>query len=237
MNQPPFQPRVSLRRAFASLRDIRLLLACILAIALFAKPQHLKSVATTSARAPGIAQPIRYQSDYFFGGRRLHGMGTSPILGPASPRSWTSFLPFAALPQAAIASCLATVPGAAKAPRIPRDIADDLPGLYGAPWVAPINSHLIAILHVTVARQAAWQPPEPVLQIYRQGAATPEFSKSVPVSVTRGKSALLYRIFPGGPITCIDLVIPNGAGAGTAHVYYPFRGHLWDAEGIFTVQR
>jgi hypothetical protein len=59
----------------------------------------------------------------------------------------------------------------------------------------------------------------------------------VPVSVSRGSQALLYRMFVDGPIRCIDLVIPNGAGAGTAYVYYPFHGRLFEAEGRFAVQR
>jgi hypothetical protein len=121
--------------------------------------------------------------------------------------------------------------------KAPNDVAADLPGLYGAPWIGSINGNLIAALNVTVPRNRASQLAAPVLQIYRHGAAEPDFSQPVPVSVTRGGNALLYRLFINGPIRCIDLVIPNGAGAGTAYLYYPFRGRLFEADGVFTVQR
>ena len=45
------------------------------------------------------------------------------------------------------------------------------------------------------------------------------------------------NVLINGPIACIDLVVPNGAGTGSAHVYYPFRGRMRDAVGVFTVQR
>jgi hypothetical protein len=122
---------------------------------------------------------------------------------------------------------------------VPRDIAADLPGLYGAPWIGYFPGHLVAALHVTVPRDSSWQPAGPTLQIYRHGSATPEFSQPVPVRILRGGNALLYRMYIHGPIDCIDLVIPNGAGAGAgmAHLYYPYQGRMFEAQGLFTLQR
>jgi hypothetical protein len=128
-------------------------------------------------------------------------------------------------------------PPAKTAPASLERISADLPGLYGAPWVANVNGDLIAALHVTVPRNPNASPLGPTLQIYRPGENQPAFSQIVAVSVTRGSKALLYRMFVNGPISCIDLTIPNGAGAGTAYLYYPFRGRMLEAEAIFTVQR
>lgn len=216
--------------------EARLVLACVLAILLFGRPKPETQVADDS-RSGGLNLHVPYRTDYYFGGRQVRGTGATVTLGAAAGLGgWASFLPFSAARPAQARSCLVTAPPATPAGKPPRDIADDLPGLYGAPWVASVNGYLIAALHVTVPRHGGSPPPQPVLQIYRQGGP-PAFSQPVPVSVTRGNSALLYRMFVGGPITCIDLVIPNGAGAGTAHVYYPFRGRLYDAAGVFTVQR
>jgi hypothetical protein len=211
-------------------------LACVLAIVIFGRPQHPAPVPLASIGHAWFNQPAADSSHYYFGGRYVRGSGIPLQLG-AKTSTWASFLLFAAAPQVLAPSCLVTAPPAAAETKPPKDIADDLPGLYGAPWVASVNGNLIAALHVTVPRHPRWPPASPVLQIYRNGATQPAFSQAVPVSVTRGSNALLYRMFVNGPVACIDLVIPNGAGAGTAHIYYPFRGRMLDAVGVFTVQR
>jgi hypothetical protein len=214
-------------------REARIGLICLLLIALTVRPHH------TPFAPEGVApQTDLYRADFYFGGHRVRGTGTPVVLGANAPAGiWARFSPFATAPPAQLPSCLATKPPAAPGKIVSTEIADDLPGLYGAPWVAAVNGNLIAALHVTVPRRAASQPASPVLQIYRKGATQPAFSQTVPVSATRGSNALLYRMFVNGPIACIDLVIPNGAGAGSAHVYYPFRGRMRDAVGVFTVQR
>ena len=58
-----------------------------------------------------------------------------------------------------------------------------------------------------------------------------------PWTFITGNVNLLYRMFINGPITCIDLTIPNGTSTGNAHLYYPFRGQMFEAEGVFTVER
>jgi len=212
----------------------RVFVACVL-LAAFLGRHHQLSLFPTAAVEAGPSEPIPYTTHYYFGGQPLRGAGTPLQLGAGSTGFWSSFLPSAA-PPAGQVSCLAAPPPAL-VNRSPKNIAADLPGLYGAPWVASVNGGLIAALNVVVPRNPSWQPAGPVLQIYRHGARQPEFSQTVPVSVTRGSSALLYRMFINGPIRCIDLVIPNGAGAGTAYLYYPFRGRLFEAEGHFAIQR
>jgi len=214
--------------------ELRLALAGVLLVALIARPNN----ETLGPQPAVVGQKVATRSHGYFGGRPVREGGTPIQLGPAAAAGiWARFSPFAAAPPAQAPSCLATAPPVARGVAATTLIADDVPGLYGAPWVASVHGYLVAALHVTVPRNPARPPVEPVLQIYRRGTATPAFSQAVPVSVVRGGSALLYRMWVNGPITCIDLVIPNGAGAGTAHVYYPFRGRMFEAEGSFSVQR
>lgn len=196
-------------------REAPLLLACVLLAAIFGR--HHVTNERDGAAAPDAG--ISPEGHAYFGGQPARGLGTRLDLAAGAP------------------ACLAARPPAGMNGEDPGEIAADLPGLYGAPWVGSFNGQLIAALHVTVARNPGWPPVSPVLQIYRRGARQPVFSQAVPVSVSRGSQALLYRMFVDGPIRCIDLVIPNGAGAGTAYVYYPFHGRLFEAEGRFAVQR
>jgi len=220
----------------------RLFLACVLLLAWLGRHDPVnwrptQTIHPLSSTAPA-ADSHRHDFADYFGGHPLHGAGTQLMLGPSEPAGiWAKLLPWATAQPARDVSCLAASPPGALSGTSPKDIAADLPGLYGAPWVASINGDLIAALNVTVPRNPAWPPAAPILQIYRHGAAKPGFSQAVPVSVTRGGKALLYRMFVNGPIRCIDLVIPNGAGAGAAYLYYPYRGRLFEAEGSFTVQR
>jgi hypothetical protein len=210
-------------------REARLVLLCILLIAFLGHP---RPEASGPAHPLEHYQPSSYQTR-FFGGHPLHG--SRPFdLGPNTAGMLTRLM---AAPPTSAPSCIVAVPAATPDVSVPKDIAADLPGLYGAPWIASFNGNLIAVLHVTVPRNPAWQPAGPVLQIYRHGNSRPVFSQTVPVSVARGSKALLYRMFINGPIRCIDLVIPNGASTGTAYLYYPYRGRMFQAEGIFTVQR
>jgi len=214
--------------------ELRLALAGVLLVALIARPHDV----TLGPQTAVVGQKVPARSHDYFGGRPVREGGTPIQLGAAAATGiWARFSPFAAAPPSQAPSCLAAPPPALRGVAAETQIADDLPGLYGAPWVGSVHGYLVAALHVTVPRNPARQPVEPVLQIYRRGAVQPAFSQAVPVSVVRGSSALLYRMLVNGPITCIDLVIPYGAGAGTAHVYYPFRGRMFEAEGSFSVQR
>jgi hypothetical protein len=219
-------------------REARLLLACVLLIAWFERHDPMVLGPTQDIHGAEFSRPVADSHRFYFGGQPLRGAGTPLHLGPSNNfGGWARFLHWGAAPPANEVSCLAATPPGTPGTKSPKEIASDLPGLYGAPWVASINGELIAALNIIVPRNPAWQPAAPVLQIYRHGASKPDFSQRVPVSVTRGSNALLYRMFINGPIRCIDLLIPNGAGTGTAYLYYPFRGRLFEAEQKFTVQR
>ena len=193
-------------RAWPIPREARLALACILAVIAFGRPQQ-PAPAPAATDHTWFNQPEADSSHFYFGGRHVHGAGIPLQLG-AQASTWASFLPFAAATPALAPSCLAAEPPAITGATPPKDIADDIPGLYGAPWVAAINGNLIAALHVTVPRHPSWQTASPVLQIYRKGETQPAFSQAVPgerhpgqqrpaVPHVRQRSDRLHR--PGHP--------------------------------------
>jgi hypothetical protein len=223
-------------------RDARLLLTCVLLAALCGRhlphfpAWHLPVVAPAAPSSRLFAARAGAYAGYYFGGRPVHGLGAPISLGPPAPNWLSKFLPFLASRAQSEASCLATtaLPPSGAAPS---QISAAVPGFFGAPWVAHAGNNLIAALNVYVPRDASHLPPEPLLQIYRTGQITPAFSQPVPVQVNRGSQALLYRMIIAGPIACIDLVVPNGAGAGDATIYYPFHGRMFAASASFTVQK
>lgn len=223
-------------------RDARLLLTCVLIAALCGKhwphlpSWHLPIGAPAAPPSRLFAIPAGTYPVYYFGGRPVHGLGAPVDLGPPASTWLAKLLPFLAPHQQPAPSCLATtaLPPSGAAPS---QIAAAVPGFFGAPWVAHAGTTLVAALNVYVPRDASHLPPEPLLQIYRRGQSTPAFSKPVPIQVTRGSQALLYRMIIAGPIACIDLVVPNGAGAGDATIYYPFHGRMFAAQASFTVQK
>ncbi len=212
-------------------------MACVLLILLLGRHYPMEWGLPQKLHQPGAMPPIPYSTLYYFGGRPIGRTGTPVELGPSAAGVLAGLLPWRGAATVPLPACVALEPPAPAATAVPKNIAADLPGLYGAPWVASVNGDLIAALRVTVPRNPGWQASGPVLQFYRPGRMQPAFSATVPVSVTRGSKALLYRMFVQGPIDCIDLVIPNGAGSGTAHLYYPFRGRIYVAESVFSVQR
>ncbi|MDA8191275.1 MAG: OmpA family protein [Gammaproteobacteria bacterium] len=103
-------------------------------------------------------------------------------------------------------------------------IRQALPGFYGAPWVGMVNGNLVAILHPYAPKATGAPVPRPDLQIYRDYATLhekyPTFSRYVPVDVYWGSKAVVYRLFVGGPIQCMDLVDPLKNPVSAGRLYY-----------------
>jgi len=227
-------------------RELELVVACVLLLVVasrhspnafnWLKPQHA-APAPVSFNVPGLHGP-----SYYLGGRPVRGGGTRLDIGRRTDAglfaafwSWT-----AAAPDKKISSCLLQTPPPLDARTGARPISADAPGFYGAPWVARLNGSLIAALNVVVPRDGTAPVPDPEFEIYHHYNGTqlaPSFARAAAVEVSRGTNALLYRMFIDGPVTCIDLVVPNGASAGTAYVYYPYRGSLFESRAAFTLQR
>lgn len=119
-------------------------------------------------------------------------------------------------------------------------IRDYMPGFYGAPWLGGFNGNLIVISDAMVPRDAGSPVPDPEVKIYREfkgnQKARPSFAKRVPVNVYRGDQATLYRMFVGGPASCIDFVKPNTVGNSAGKVYYEHDGQIYLANGAFAMK-
>lgn len=115
------------------------------------------------------------------------------------------------------------------------DTSDYLPGLYGGSWVAMSNRNLVALTHVAVLRDGGLPAEMPKLLVYRDYSGNrkqkPAFSSSMNVNAYRGDRAVLYRVFGSGPLTCMDLVIPNNSPskATGSTLYYDKGNSLYSA--------
>ncbi len=175
---------------------------------------------------------------YGFGGLPVARSGSLVDLGPALPEPGQAVLAWLfGAREMVLSSCLTELPPAATtAPRLP--IRDYLPGFYGAPWTAGFNGNLVALLHVYAPRDARAPVAAPILQIYRNydGQATaPSFAEPGAVRVYRGGKAVLYRVFLGGPVRCLDLVVQHGQSTGTGYLYYQRYRRYYEAEQDFAL--
>jgi hypothetical protein len=91
--------------------------------------------------------------------------------------------------------------------------ADYMPGLYGTSWSDDVNGNLVALTRVAVLRDGGAPAGKPQLLVYKNykpgSNAKPDYTVSPEVNTYKGQKALLYRVFVGGPINCLDIVIPN----------------------------
>lgn len=108
--------------------------------------------------------------------------------------------------------------------------AEYMPGLYGTSWTDSVNGNLVALTRVAVLRDGGAPVGKPQLLVYKNykpgSNAKPDYTVSPEVNTYKGQKALLYRVFVGGPINCLDIVIPNSDPSSTkgSWLYY-------DAEG------
>jgi hypothetical protein len=189
---------------------------------------------------PGDAVPAA--GAFYIGGRTVRGAGTPVDLGPAAAplqglAAWLFGQEDLVLP-----SCLTQAPptAVAGAPDEKLPVRDDLPGFYGAPWTGVAHGDLIALLQLYAPRDPARPADDTTLQIYRHydgKQSAPDVAADAPVRVFRGRNAVLLRVFPRAPIICIDLVVPTGAPAGTAYLYYRLYQHYFETIVRFAVQK
>ncbi len=176
---------------------------------------------------------------YHLTGLRLRGNGTYLDLGDRRthlPGSLLSrFFPDALL----LPSCLTQSPPIQSLSPATLPVRDDWPGFYGAPWTARADGDLFALLHVYAPRNGNAPLATPAFQIYPNydGSQTmPAFSTPAPASFARGSKAVLYRVFPNGPVRCLDLVVQNGENNGIGHLYYQKYHHYYELVTTFQIQ-
>ncbi|AUT74292.1 OmpA family protein [Paraburkholderia hospita] len=185
-------------------------------------------------------------SGYNFGGTPTAGSGIPVRLGSTAAKSSFSLISNAnAGAPMTLNSCLGDRPHVASSVRnLATDqvlnVRDYLPGFYGAPWAAGLGGNLVALLDVRVPSDAGSPVPQPRLKIYKDYAGNvnqkPSYSARVPVNVYRGSDATLYRVFVGGPMQCMDLVVPVSKPRATGNVYYTNRSVDYTASGDFALR-
>ena len=120
-------------------------------------------------------------------------------------------------------------------------VRDALPGLYGAPITGTINGNYVAILNPYAPKDAGMPVPYPTFEVFQDYSTkhgrTPTFSKQVPVNVYRGSNATLYRMFVGGQLACMDLVVPTKPVANKGDLYYRHGGQIYVAQGEFVARK
>ena len=207
-------------------------------------------IVTAQANPPRRAQPpepIKLSGAYDFGGRPLQGSGAPIDLGAPQMHSMFSFLRTAnAEAPVEVGACTLDQPHIAESVRnlatervLP--VRDAVPGFYGAPWISEPHGNLVAILNAYVPKAAGLPVPEPRLEIYkdysRYHQRVPSYARLVPVNVYRGSRETVYRMFIGGPIRCMDLIVPTDNAAGPAEIYYPNQGTTFLASSTFHIRQ
>jgi outer membrane protein OmpA-like peptidoglycan-associated protein len=92
-------------------------------------------------------------------------------------------------------------------------MSDYVPGLYNTSWSDTVNGHLIGLTNVDVPRDGGAVTGKPTLLIWKNYNAKKkmppaDFQASPEVNIYRGSHAILYRVFVGGPMKCMDVWFP-----------------------------
>jgi len=92
-------------------------------------------------------------------------------------------------------------------------MSDYVPGLYNTSWSDTVNGNLIGLTNVDVPRDGGAVTGKPTLLIWKNYNAKKkmppaDFEASPDVNIYRGSHAILYRVFVGGPMKCMDVWFP-----------------------------
>ncbi|MBC7665224.1 MAG: OmpA family protein [Caulobacter sp.] len=95
-------------------------------------------------------------------------------------------------------------------------MSDYVPGLYNTSWSDTVNGNLIGLTNVDVPRDGGAVSGKPTLFIWKNYNAKKkmppaDFQASPDVNIYRGSHAILYRVFVGGPMKCMDVWFPYTA--------------------------
>ena len=92
-------------------------------------------------------------------------------------------------------------------------MSDYVPGLYNTSWSDTVNGNLVGLTNVDVPRDGGAVPGKPTLLIWKnynpkKKMPPADFQASPDVNIYRGSQAILYRVFVGGPMKCMDVWFP-----------------------------
>ena len=92
-------------------------------------------------------------------------------------------------------------------------MSDYVPGLYNTSWSDTVNGNLIGLTNVDVPRDGGSVSGKPTLLIWKnynpkKKMPPADFQATPDVNIYRGSQAILYRVFVGGPMKCMDVWFP-----------------------------
>jgi len=92
-------------------------------------------------------------------------------------------------------------------------MSDYVPGLYNTSWSDTVNGNLIGLTNVDVPRDGGAVSGKPTLLIWKnynpkKKMPPADFQANPDVNIYRGSQAILYRVFVGGPMKCMDVWFP-----------------------------
>ena len=92
-------------------------------------------------------------------------------------------------------------------------MSDYVPGLYNTSWSDNVNGNLVGLTNVDVPRDGGAVSGKPTLLIWKnynpkKKMPPADFQASPDVNIYRGSHAILYRVFVGGPMKCMDVWFP-----------------------------
>ena len=121
-------------------------------------------------------------------------------------------------PRPIVPTCSADRPRAAngvKSLATQKDLpmSDYVPGLYNTSWSDNVNGNLVGLTNVDVPRDGGAAPGKPTLLIWKnynpkKKMPPADFQANPDVNIYRGSHAILYRVFVGGPMKCMDVWFP-----------------------------
>jgi outer membrane protein OmpA-like peptidoglycan-associated protein len=92
-------------------------------------------------------------------------------------------------------------------------MSDYVPGLYNTSWSDTVNGNLVGLTNVDVPRDGGAVAGKPTLLIWKnynpkKKMPPADFQATPDVNIYRGNEAILYRVFVGGPMKCMDVWFP-----------------------------
>ncbi len=121
-------------------------------------------------------------------------------------------------PRPIVPTCNADRPRAAngvKSLATQKDLpmSDYVPGLYNTSWSDNVNGNLVGLTNVDVPRDGGAASGKPTLLIWKnynpkKKMPPADFQASPEVNIYRGSHSILYRVFVGGPMKCMDVWFP-----------------------------
>jgi outer membrane protein OmpA-like peptidoglycan-associated protein len=177
----------------------------------------LPDVAATSPALAKGKKPVKANTGFVdFGGVPAATLTSAPDFAPgtvgggsqAGPQAFRPIVPTCNSDRPRTANGVKSLATQKELP-----MSDYVPGLYNTSWSDTVNGNLIGLTNVDVPRDGGAVTGKPTLFIWKNYNAKKkmppaDFQASPDVNIYRGSHAILYRVFVGGPMKCMDVWFP-----------------------------